>query len=110
MGRLIDADALAELLKREAEHHEADGLLERSYGVLDAYMDVLQAPTVHPEQSKIGEWIKNSNKYTCPFCGTGFTTASEEVRSAHKYCYYCGAKMEVSSDGKYNGSNSSESS
>lgn len=46
MGRLIDADTLAELLKREAEHHESDGLLERSYGVLDAYMDILSAPTI----------------------------------------------------------------
>lgn len=47
-----------------------------------------------PAPPKIGKWIKNGNKYTCPFCGTGFTTVSEEVRSAHKYCYYCGAKME----------------
>ena len=62
MRRLIDADALAELLKREAEHHEADGLLERSYGVLDAYMDVLQAPTVHPEPPKMGKWIPCKKK------------------------------------------------
>lgn len=46
MGRLIDADVLAELLKREAELHESDELFERSYGVLDAYMDVLDAPTI----------------------------------------------------------------
>lgn len=73
MGRLIDADALAELLKREAEHHEADGLLERSYGVLDAYMDVLHAPTVHPEPPKMGKWVDDGDPLmiTCENCGYG---------------------------------------
>ena len=43
MKWLIDADALAEVLKRQAELHKSDGLLERSYGVLDAYTYVLRA-------------------------------------------------------------------
>ena len=43
MEWIIDADALAELLKRQAELHKSDGLLERSYGVLDAYTYVLRA-------------------------------------------------------------------
>lgn len=96
MGRLIDADALAELLKREAEHHEADGLLERSYGVLDAYMDVLQAPTVHPEPPKRGKWFKDVAYYDeygwpciitrCDQCG--------EPNPVSKFCPNCGAKME----------------
>lgn len=66
--RLIDADALSELLKKEAEHHEADGLLERSYGVLDAYMDVLQAPTVQlvPDDRwpEVEEYCDNDVKAT----------------------------------------------
>ncbi len=90
MRRMIDADALAELLKREAEHHEADGLLERSYGVLDAYMDVLQAPTVPPEPPKMGRWInKDGGIATCSMCGDRWG-----VWSVMKYCPTCGAKME----------------
>ena len=54
-------------------------------------------------EPKTGKWIKNGNKCVCPFCGTGFTTASEEVRAAHKYGYYCGAKMEVDDDGEAGG-------
>lgn len=52
----------------------------------------LKAAQLEPQ--KMAKWVKNGNKFICPFCGTSFTTASEEVRSAHKYCYYCGAKME----------------
>lgn len=93
--RLIDADTLAELLKREAEHHEADGLLERSYGVMDAYMDVLQAPTVHPEPPKMGKWEirviwpPDGEDCYCSECGKG------ECLPYWKYCPNCGAKMEV---------------
>ena len=97
--RIIDADALAELLKREAEHHEADGLLERSYGVLDASMDVLQAPTVHPEPPKTGKWIDMGDFEQCSVC-TG--THLKEIQTVYgkalwiktPYCPGCGARME----------------
>lgn len=99
MGRIIDADALAELLKREAEHHEADGLLERSYGVLDAYMDVLQAPTVHPEPPKTGKWVRhyirpnvfNDLCWHCSECG--YREAYSYADRYYKFCPRCGAYM-----------------
>lgn len=99
MGRLIDADALAELLKREAEYHEADGLLERSYGVLDAYMDVLQAPTIHPEPPKIGKWIDMGDFEQCSVCtGTHLkefqTYYGKAIWIKTPYCPNCGTKME----------------
>lgn len=101
--RLIDADALAELLKREAEHHEADGLLERSYGVLDAYMDVLQAPTVRTEPPKMGKWIPfgsldldGNQQYNCSLCHCLEVHAPAAKVS---YCWNCGARME-DEDGK----------
>ena len=99
MTRLIDADALAELLKREAEHHEADGLLERSYGVLDAYMDVLQAPTVHPEPPKRGQWVRHYIRpnvfkdlyWHCSECGHRETYSY--ANRYYKFCPCCGAYM-----------------
>lgn len=97
MGRLIDADALAELLKREAEHHEADGLLERSYGVLDAYMDVLQAPTAHPEPPKMGKWVEDVAYYAEDGCPCIITRCNQcgEPNPVSKFCPNCGARMEV---------------
>ena len=112
--RLIDADALAELLKREAEHHEADGLLERSYGVLDAYMDVLQATTVHPEQPKMGKWVEvhgwatpgGDPVWACSECGKGLhvygiehgTYGSDVADGQWVACPNCGAQMEEEDD------------
>lgn len=97
MGRLIDADALAEILKREAEHHEADGLLERSYGVLDAYMDVLQAPTVHPEPQKIAKWVDNGDPLTIMCGGCGYSVMRYNNTP---FCPNCGAMMEGTDDYK----------
>lgn len=97
--RSIDADALAELLEREAEHHEADGLLERSYGVLDAYMDVLQAPTVHPEPPKMGKWIAVDS-----FSAFGGDEATWEAHGnpvAYYYCSVCKKQNYVDEFGEF---------
>ena len=97
--RIIDADALAELLKREAEHHEVDGLLERSYGLLDAYMDVLQAPTIHPEPPKRGKWVRHYIRpnvfkdlyWHCSECGHRETYSYAD--RYYKFYPRCGAYM-----------------
>ena len=68
MERLIDGDVLVELLKRQAELHKSDGLLERSYGVLDAYKYVLRAtidavPVVRCKDCKHSEhWYRDKRR------------------------------------------------
>lgn len=56
--------------------------------------DIIKAPTVYSEPQKIGKWIHKGNRHTCPFCETSFTSNSAEVKNAHRYCYYCGARLE----------------
>lgn len=46
--RLIDADALLEILKREEVYLRKNQADERADGILDAIMDAEDAPTIEP--------------------------------------------------------------
>ena len=83
--RLVDIDAVLDLFGIGDSDIYAKGTINDA-----VYDGTLKIYT----QSKVGEWVKNGNKFICPFCGNGFTTNSDEVIKAHKYCYYCGAKIE----------------
>lgn len=51
--RLIDADALLEVLKGEEEYLGGEGLESRADGIRDAIMDIISAPVIESEQ----QWI-----------------------------------------------------
>lgn len=104
--RLIDADALFEVLKGEEEYLDGEGLESRADGIRDAIMDVISAPTIEQvnvtidedllaraiehrrksEARKKGKWLEECMDYgECSECGFyGLTT---------DYCPSCGARM-----------------
>lgn len=49
--RLIDADALLEILKRDEEYNK--DIPERADGIRDAIMDVINAPSAEPDRKYI---------------------------------------------------------
>lgn len=61
---------------------------------------------------KIGEWVEDVAYYDEDGCPCIITRCNQcgEPNPVSNFCPNCGAKMEVNSDGKYNSSNSSESS
>lgn len=92
MSRLIDADALLNILERERKEHDEYGLSQRADGITDAIMDIIDAPTIEPQRMR-GKWIQQTNPqkecygyYECNICGT----ASYE---RDNYCAFCGADM-----------------
>ena len=87
-GRLIDADVLLTILEHEREYHEKNGLQIRADGVIDAIMDVIDAPTIEPER-KTGKWIDTGSGQECSVCG--------EIQYGYdnfrRFCGNCGARM-----------------
>ena len=54
--------------------------------------EVVNAPSVTP-QPKVGEWLKNGELCKCSRCGSNVLFSAVKL---YKYCYRCGARMEVS--------------
>lgn len=105
--RLIDADALLEILRHEEEYN-AD-IHERADGIRDAIMNVLEAPTADVRENIRGEWIEVevfpesyniegvktwSSEMQCDQCGFRHT-AIEGHMAQYNFCPNCGARMEV---------------
>ena len=90
--RLIDADALLNILERERKEHEEYGLSQRADGITDAIMDVIDAPTIEPKRMR-GKWIKLfAWRYICSKCGDWWTDGK------FHYCPNCGADMREGQD------------
>ena len=99
--RLIDADALIKVLKREEKEHDEYGLTQRADGITDAIMDVIDAPTIEPQKMK-GRWetdaygAMDDGEYLvtrCNVCGTAY-----EYGHNDRYCGFCGAAMEAQNE------------
>lgn len=95
--RTIDADALIEKLRDDAEHMEVVILKLATYAAIN---DIKHAPTVEPERKK-GKWLlsdeqrredtDNGNyRYVCSNClHSDIHAKTQEV----PYCWWCGADM-----------------
>ena len=95
MTRLIDADALTEVLETMAKD-KWNQQVGSSKGLEDAIDVIENAPTVEPERTR-GEWIEipvkrdllynTGIKYTCSICNRG------NCYGKTPFCMYCGAEM-----------------
>ena len=91
--RLIDADEL-----KKKKKHSYKEFFENVVSVAD----IDNAPTIDAEPVRHGRWVmvkrgEQHNHYQCSECGQ-FLITSEDLIRKEKYCYTCGAKMEVASD------------
>ena len=106
MSKSVDKQAAIDEVQYEIEmiNHALDSLTldyntrEKLHQRKEEAREILNSietlPAVNPEPQKIGKWIHKGNRHTCPFCETSFTSNSAEVKNAHRYCYYCGARLE----------------
>ena len=106
MARLIDADALKELIANNV-YPVQDAFNDRDYGMfwtggIEKAID--NAPTVDPV--KHGHWVEQehedwkwSKEYRCSECGQ-YRLVTTPVGREWNYCPSCGAKMDEVEDGK----------
>lgn len=91
--RLIDADALIDLLDDEFRH-------DMAFTAMNLYSMVNSATTI--EARPTGKWIPNCEAYydglRCSVCGE-LLPCSDEYHYDANYCPHCGAKMEVNNNG-----------
>ena len=88
MARLIDADALIEKAKHEAEGMK--GEYKESFAI---YVEWLVEKMPPIEERKTGKWNRlRSDTFHCNFCGTTFIVIQGENNM--NYCPNCGARME----------------
>ena len=95
--RLIDADALIEQMRAEAEHLDSKIARMILYGCIH---EVEYAPTVDVVERKRGKWI-DANPMSgrvgkvCSACGNEAYCDSDYGQQLFDWCPYCGAKMEA---------------
>lgn len=106
MGRLIDADALKATLGMKNDCTECKDTwkachCDRIYSKMFFCGWIDDAPTVHPEQPKIGKWVWLSSTYDRIPCEMRFwcdqchhEVITHNTSPWEKYCPNCGAKME----------------
>lgn len=104
MGRLINADALAEGYKHmgyDPTEHPEESYLEGWCKGFNAAVDhcmyhVIHAPTI--EERKTGKWVHlGGDEWCCDKCGFVITTEGSWEHPhdiGANYCQNCGAKME----------------
>ena len=82
--RLIDADALGELVSHGVVHYE----------------DIMAQPTVDAEPVRRGKWKQWDDygfdeTYKCTACGESFVLIEgTPITNGYKYCPNCGARMD----------------
>lgn len=89
--RLIDADAFE-------RHCMFDENINDMQDVIYALRDY---PTIDAEPVKHGHWIKTASPYhfKCSSCKVIANIKYHSVED-HKYCWYCGARMDEKLEGK----------
>ena len=79
--RLIDADALGELVSHGVVHYE----------------DIMAQPTVDAVPVRHGKWLPENRTmdayWVCSCCG--FPSEAHGAFKIYKYCPNCGARMDV---------------
>lgn len=92
MARLIDADALKEMICNNV-YPITDFFNSQDYGMfwtggIEKAID--EAPTIEAEPIRHGKWISHGSYFTCSVC-------DEEqfgIDTGRYYCQNCGAKMD----------------
>jgi len=99
--RTIDADALIEKLRDDAEHMEVEILKLATYAAIN---DIKHAQTVEPEQKK-GKWVQHSTyhgddtsgfidpDWRCSECGRQANVNEWFMYDLTDFCPNCGADM-----------------
>lgn len=92
MSRLIDADAL---IDKYGDWYTEEGTEEGYIGTIKGIVDSM--PTIDPER-KTGKWIpiNGAHQWKCSNCGEYIGGGTDCTPSINKFCWNCGAKMEVS--------------
>lgn len=98
MPRLIDADALDDVLRKEylSATDASMVLTPRGSIIFNAVLDrvrciAISQPTIDAEPVRHGRWIRQDDTFTnwqCSECGTKYNSI------CWPYCSHCGAKME----------------
>ena len=93
--RLIDADALLEVLNEYREEYDgkdANGFYNLKYcAIMEAILAIDNAPTVAAAPEVHGRWVKSiCNAYSCDRCGNVIVSDIEPP----DYCCHCGARMD----------------
>lgn len=106
MSRYVDVD----ILINKMQERYNDLLSENGYydnftqGYEDALSEVENEPTADVREVKHGKWIgKPISGYAdckCSVCGAVCNVRASVGIPAQKYCYRCGAKMDLEEDGK----------
>lgn len=97
MGRLIDADVLIEefeWLKGVVNKYKRPHI-EETIERIDNAPTVDAVPVVHGLWENIIDFGGGKCYGSCSVCGTAQITSSVvSLKAFHKYCYWCGAKMD----------------
>lgn len=91
--RLIDADALEQILRKRSDDLMDDGEPILSGAALGAVCFVLEAPTIEATIVVQGQWTRpfiDQSAVQCSVCESAYSTLGNTP-----YCPECGAKMEV---------------
>lgn len=104
MSRLIDADALKDVI-RQHDYPLADRLnsIDNGMFTLGIFQAIDEQPTISPDDVRgVGKWIEDAMRIKCSVCGTDFndevTCCSDCYRWPWNYCPNCGVRMEVTND------------
>ena len=84
----ISRQAVVDAIFAKPCWHNSDGSYYHSDDIRKA---INSLPSVTP-QPKVGEWLKNGELCKCSNCHSNVLFTAIKL---YKYCYHCGAKMEV---------------
>lgn len=92
--RLIDADALKEVIKNDiyvVDYGEEGAIYGMFWSGIEYEID--EQPTV---KQKTGKWIRKGMSINCSVCKKcSWSLCFEDTVRQFNYCPHCGAKMEV---------------
>lgn len=101
--RLIDADELyKELEEVRMDYIDEDSMSSKfAADVIETVQDeyLAKSPTVDAAHVQHGKWIDRVDTDTpvheCSVCGARVVKGFYEYDNPNKYCYHCGAKMDL---------------
>lgn len=102
--RLIDSEPLLDMLERE--ENENEDIPNRSDGIRDAIIDILNAPTIEAVPVAHGRWIQADLAKDCVVCSVCKNRGYKDrmawrpdyAKRYFNFCPNCGAKMEGAED------------
>lgn len=88
--RLIDADALVQMLENDAKHMEDITGRMWTYAAIN---DIKNAPTADVPDRKVGKWVEEIGMLMCSECGDAWGTEQFDEVMSFNYCPNCGADL-----------------